>query len=210
MPSPVRILLADDHESVREGICALLAGSLDVRVIAEANDDTSAIAMARSLAPDVVVMGLSLPANALAAIRLIKREQPGIAIVVWSQHRDAAYARAAFESGAIGYVLKHSPFIELKRAVVAAAGGEQYLDKHLTDEPMSSAIANGSRAHLSQRETEVLRRSAAGFSNKEIGSELKIAVKTVEAHKANAMRKLHLADRASVVRFAVMQGWLQD
>ncbi len=210
MANPIRVLLADDHESVRQGLCALFAGSADVNVITDVKDGADAVVMTRAMKPDVVIMDLSMPTSGLVAMQQIKSEQPSIAVVVLSRHRDPAYVRAALAAGADGYVLKQSPFSELKRAVVDVARGEQYLDPHLTSDPASRALAANPIQQLSQREAEVLRRAAAGLSNKEIGSELKIAVKTVEAHKANAMRKLRLADRASVVRFAVMQGWLQE
>jgi two-component system response regulator NreC len=204
------VLLADDHESVRQGLCALFAGSTDVTVISDVKDGADAVVMTRAVKPDVVIMDLSMPTSGLVAMQQIKSEHPSIAVVVLSRHRDPAYVRAAIAAGANGYVLKQSPFSELKRAVVDAARGELYLDAHLTSDPANRASAASPIQQLSQREAEVLRRAATGLSNKEIGSELRIAVKTVEAHKANAMRKLRLADRAAVVRFAVMQGWLQE
>jgi two-component system response regulator NreC len=206
--SPIRVLLADDHESVRQGLCALFGAADEVDLISDVNDGASAITMAKSLAPDVVILDLSMPTSGLVALQQIKNDRPETQIVVLSRHRDAAYLRAALAAGASGYVLKQSSFDELKRAVVAVANGEQYLDAQLISEP--ATLRDGAPVPaLSQREAEVLRRAAAGFSNKEIGAELKISVKTVEAHKANAMRKLRLKDRSAVVRFALMQGWLE-
>jgi DNA-binding NarL/FixJ family response regulator len=174
-------------------------------------DGADAIMMVRSSSPDVVIMDLSMPTSGLVAMKEIKTIRPETAVVVLSRHRDAAYVRAAFAAGAIGYVLKQSPFSELNRAVVAAARGERYLDEQLAqDRGVKKAEPDGAVPLLSPRETEVLRRAAGGFSNKEIASELAISVKTVEAHKSNAMRKLRLKDRSAVVRFALLQGWLQD
>lgn len=209
MTPPIRVLLADDHESVRQGLCALFANSNEVDLVTDVNDGSTAIEMARTLAPDVVVMDLSMPTSGLVALKQIKEDRPSTNVVVLSRHRDAAYVRAALAAGASGYVLKQSSFDELKRAVLAAAKGEKYVDDQLASDPGLKRGGDVSAPPLSQREIEVLRRAAAGFSNKEIASELKISVKTVEAHKSNAMRKLRLKDRSAVVRFALMQGWLE-
>ena len=202
---PIRVLLADDHDTVREGLCALFSAAPEFELVADVKDGRDAVAQSLSLTPDVVVMDLSMPTSGLVSARDIKAQRPSIAIVVLSRHRDLAYVRAAFDAGAAGYVLKQSPFNTLKSAVLTAASGERFLDDSIRMPASSSAIAA-----LSPRESEVLRRAAAGFANKEIAAELNISVKTVEAHKANAMRKLRLTDRNGVVRFAVMQGWLQE
>jgi DNA-binding NarL/FixJ family response regulator len=106
-------------------------------------------------------------------------------------------------------VLKQSPFDELKRAVLAAARGDSYIDDQLASDQSVKRNGAAGASPLSPREVDVLRRAAAGCANKEIASELKISVKTVEAHKSNAMRKLRLKDRSAVVRFALLQGWLE-
>jgi DNA-binding NarL/FixJ family response regulator len=209
--NPIRVLLADDHESVRQGLCSLLATSPDVSLVSGVKDGADAVMMVRSSAPDVVIMDLSMPTSGLVAMREIKTIRPNTAVVVLSRHRDAAYVRAAFAAGASGYVLKQSPFSELNKAVVAAAHGERYVDEQLAQERTAKRIKQDPGLPLlSPRETEVLRRAASGFSNKEIAGELEISVKTVEAHKSNAMRKLRLKDRSAVVRFALLQGWLQE
>ncbi len=211
MTNPIRILLADDHESVRQGLRALFATSGDVDLVADVSDGAEAITMARAMAPDVVVMDLSMPTSGLVALRQIKTERPKAEVVVLSRHCDSAFVRAALSGGAIGYVLKQSPFSELTNAVRAASRGEPYLDPHLASGTSPARIErSAAQLPLSAREMEVLRRTGAGHTNKDIGSELGISVKTVEAHKANAMRKLRLTDRAAVVRFAVMQGWLDE
>lgn len=212
MTTSIRVLLADDHESVREGLRALFATTGDVDVISDVPDGVDAVTLSNALSPDVVVMDLSMPTSGLVTLRQIRASRPRTQVVVWSRHRDSAFVRAAVSGGAIGYVLKQSPFSEVSNAVRAAARGEQYLDPQLA---AGQALPRADRSgvpspQLSAREMEVLRRTGAGHSNKEIGSELGISVKTVEAHKANAMRKLRLRDRAAVVRFAVMQGWLDE
>lgn len=205
------MLLADDHESVRQGLCALFASSPGISLVKDVSDGVEAVAMVRSTSPDVVVMDLSMPTSGLVAMREIKALRPETAVVVLSRHRDPAYVRAALAAGATGYVLKQSPFGELKKAVLAAARGQRYIDDQLARDPVAKQAEFDDRVpQLSPRETAVLRRAAEGYSNKEIGSELQIAVKTVEAHKSNAMRKLRLKDRSAIVRFAIVQGWLQD
>jgi DNA-binding NarL/FixJ family response regulator len=209
MNSPIRVLLADDHESVRQGLSALFTASPGLSLVTDVKDGGEAVAMVRTTSPDVVIMDLSMPTSGLVATKQIKTVRAETAVVVLSRHRDPAYVRAAFAAGATGYVLKQSPFSELKKAVLAAARGERYVDDVLVRDQAIKPADDG-RPALSPRETEVLRRSAAGFSNKEIANELQISVKTVEAHKANAMRKLRLKDRSAIVRFALVQGWLQD
>lgn len=206
----IRVLLADDHESVRQGLRALFATSTDVNLVSDVDDGAAAIIMSRSLAPDVVVMDLSMPTSGLVALRQIKKDRPSTAVVVLSRHRDSAFVRSAMAGGASGYVLKQSPFSEVANAVRAASRGESYLDTRLADAATQLGGRKPGAALLSTRETEVLRRTGAGLANKEIASELGISVKTVEAHKTNAMRKLRLKDRAAVVRFAMMQGWLDE
>jgi two-component system response regulator NreC len=178
-------------------------------LITDVNDGAAAIAMAKTLNPDVVVIDLSMPTSGLVALKQIKTDRPDTQIVVLSRHRDAAYVKAALAAGASGYVLKQSSFGELKNAVLAAAKDERYIDHQLGTDPVVQRTADVNAPQLSEREAEVLRRAAAGFSNKETAAELRISVKTVEAHKSNAMRKLRLKDRSAVVRYALMQGWLE-
>jgi DNA-binding NarL/FixJ family response regulator len=206
---PIRVLLADDHASVRQGLCALFVNSAEVDLVTDVSDGADAIAMAKSLAPDVVVIDLSMPTSGLVALKQIKEDCPATRVVVLSRHRDPVYVRAALAAGASGYVLKQSPFDELKRAVLAAARGDSYIDDQLASDQSVKRNGAAGASPLSPREVDVLRRAAAGCANKEIASELKISVKTVEAHKSNAMRKLRLKDRSAVVRFALLQGWLE-
>lgn len=210
MHDKIRILLADDHESVREGLCALFAGSTEFDLVADVKDGDEATATVKALGPDVVLMDLSMPTAGLEAMQAIKRERPDTAVVVLTRHRDPAYVRAAFAAGAQGYVLKQSSFSEVARALKMATRGERYLDHQLAEDATLARAVAGDGAPLSQRESQVLRRAASGHANKDIAEALRISVKTVEAHKANAMRKLRITDRSGLVRYAVMQGWLQD
>jgi two-component system response regulator NreC len=216
-PGPIRILLADDHVTVRHGLKLLIDSQPDMKVVAEASDGDGAVQRAQELTPDVVVMDISMPGmNGLVATRTLKQLQPGAAIVTLTRHGDDAYLQELLRAGVSGYVLKQSAPTELLQAIRAAAAGGQYLDSTLTARVTAGFLAregrrvNKSRATLSERESEVLRLVASGYSNKEIASQLAVSVKTVEAHKANAIRKLGLNGRIDIVKYAVLQGWLQN
>ena len=210
----LRILLADDHVTVRHGLKLLIDGQADMQVVSEASDGQAAIQNAVELKPDVVVLDISMPGmNGLVAARELKRKTPGIAIVTLTRHGDDAYVQELLRAGISGYVLKQSAPTELLQAIRAAAAGGQYLDSAITARVTERVIGRGDRikrpaAALSERESEVLRLIASGYSNKEIASQLSLSVKTVEAHKANAMRKLGLSGRIDIVKYAVLQGWL--
>lgn len=214
---PLRILLADDHETVRHGLKLLIDSQTDMKVIAEAGDGATAVQRAIDVKPDVVVLDISMPGmNGLLATRKLKELQPKTAIVTLTRHGDDAYLQELLRAGVSGYVLKQSAPSELIQAIRAAAAGGQYLDSTLTARVTAGFLAKeGKRttksgATLSEREAEVLRLIASGYSNKEIAGRLALSVKTVEAHKANAMRKLELTGRIDIVKYALLQGWLHN
>jgi DNA-binding NarL/FixJ family response regulator len=213
----LRILLADDHVTVRHGLKLLIDGQPDMEVVAEASDGESAVQRAVDMKPDVVVMDISMPGmNGLVATRALKERQPDAAIVTLTRHGDDAYLQELLRAGVAAYVLKQSAPEELLQAIRVAAAGGQYLDSTLTARVAANFLAregkrlNKPTATLSEREAEVLRFIASGYSNKEIAGRLALSVKTVEAHKANAMRKLGLNGRIDIVKYAVLQGWLQN
>jgi two-component system response regulator NreC len=214
--TPLRILLADDHVTVRHGLKLLLDSQPDMQVISEASDGNTAVQNAIALKPDVIVMDISMPGmNGLAATRALKQKQPGIAIVTLTRHGDDAYIQELLRAGVSGYVLKQSAPTELLQAIRAAAAGGQYLDSALTARVTARLLGRADKVHqvvatLSEREAAVLRLIAAGYSNKEIAGQLSLSVKTVEAHKANAMRKLGLTGRIDIMKYAVLQGWLEN
>ena len=212
---PIRILLADDHVIVRHGLRLLIDSQPDKSVISEAGDGDTAVQRALELKPDVIVMDISMPGmNGLVATRKLKQLQRGVAIVTLTRHGDDAYLQELLRAGVSGYVLKQSAPTELLQAIRAAAAGGQYLDSALTARVTAAFLGKqGKRdapagATVSDRESEVLRLIASGYSNKEIASRLSLSVKTVEAHKANAMRKLDLNGRIDIVNYALLQGWL--
>jgi two-component system response regulator NreC len=214
---PLRILLADDHVTVRHGLKLLIDSQPDMKVVSEASDGNSAVQRAVALKPDVVIMDISMPGmNGLAATRKLKQVQPDAAIVTLTRHGDDAYLQELLRAGVSGYVLKQSAPAELLQAIRAAAAGGQYLDSTLTARVTAGFLAREGKgakkpgAIVTERESEVLRLIASGYSNKEIAARLALSVKTIEAHKANAMRKLGLNGRIDIVKYAVLQGWLDN
>jgi DNA-binding NarL/FixJ family response regulator len=215
--SPLRILLADDHVTVRHGLKLLIDGQPDMKVVAEASDGAAAVQRALGQALDVVVMDISMPGmNGLAATKSIKEQRPDLAIITLTRHGDDAYLQELLRAGVSGYVLKQSAPAELLQAIRVAAGGGQYLDSTLTAHVTAAFVGRvGKRpgqsgARISERESGVLRLIASGYSNKEIATRMALSVKTVEAHKANAMRKLGLSGRIDIVKYAILQGWMNS
>jgi two-component system response regulator NreC len=206
----ISVLLADDHETVRTGLRLLVDAQPDMRVIAEASDGEQALAHIADRGPDVAVIDLTMPGlGGLAVARRLANTPEATSIVVLTRHDDEAYVRELLAAGVAGYVLKQSSSDELLRAIRAAAHHERYVDP-ACQERLERARAATEHPALTPREREVLRLMAVGHSNKEIGSKLSISVKTVEVHKANAMRKLRLGGRADVVRYAVLHEWMKD
>ena len=207
----LRVVLAEDHETVREGLRLLFQTRTDVDIVKSVADGAAALEAVRTLSPDVVVLDLSMPGmSGVVAAREIKAIAPYVAVVVLTRHTEYAYVQELFAAGADAYVLKQSSFEELLKAVKAAAAGGRYLDPAATPPSRPATGPGDGRSPVTEREQTVLHLAALGRSNKDIATTLSIAVKTVEVHKASAMRKLGLRDRAEMLRFAVVKGWLQD
>jgi two-component system response regulator NreC len=213
----LRIILAEDHETVREGLKLIVNSQADMEVIGEANNGSAAIKLARELAPDIVVMDISMPEmNGLKATKKLKQLCPDVKILTLTRHTDDAYLQQLIAAGASGYVLKQSAPTELIRAIHAISAGKSYLDPALTNKVLggyasrAASLRGKKKSDLTDREAEVLRMIAWGYSNKEIAAKMEISVKTVEAHKANGMQKLDMRSRIDIVRYAILQGWLQD
>jgi DNA-binding NarL/FixJ family response regulator len=215
----LRVLLADDHDMVREGLKALVNAQPDMEVVGEAADGRAAVRCAQELLPDVLVMDISMPGlNGLKAAERVKELCPQVRVLTLTRHADAGFIQQLFAAGVSGYVLKQSASEELVRAVRAVAAGSNYLDPQITGKVIGGYVSgrkskvgdDEAAKELSERETEVLRLIAWGYSNKEIAARLDISVKTVEAHKANTMKKLGLRSRIDIIRYALLQGWLQD
>jgi DNA-binding NarL/FixJ family response regulator len=210
----LRIVLADDHVTVRQGLRLLIDAQPDLTVVAEAGDGRTALQLVQELDPDVVIMDISMRGTSgLTAARVLKDTRPRVAIVVLTRHADDAYLQEMLRAGVAGFVLKQSPSTELLQAIRAAAAGGQYLDANVTSRVTGGFLARDPKRmgpRVTEREAEVLRLIARGYSNKEIASQLELSVKTIEVHKANAMRKLGLRGRIDIVQFAIVQGWLED
>jgi DNA-binding NarL/FixJ family response regulator len=213
----LRVFLADDHTVVREGLKALINAQPDMHVVGEADNGRDAWRLAKELGPDVVVMDVSMPEMSGAqATELLRRDCPRVKVLALTVYEDRAYLRQMLEAGASGYVLKRAAMEELAHAVRTVAAGGSYLDPTLAGKVISGylnqAPAGGKAAgtDLSERESQVLRLIAWGYSNKEIGWKLNINVKTVDTYKLRLMEKLDLRSRTDIVRYALRQGWLQD
>jgi DNA-binding NarL/FixJ family response regulator len=216
MTAKLRILLADDHETVREGLRMILNAQPDMQVVATAGDGRDAVDQAEQITPDVVIMDISMPGlNGLAATVQMTERCPSAKVLTLTRHADNSYVQQLMRAGAAGYVLKQSRPAELLRAIRSVAGGTKYLDASMTG-PATASDAKAATAipeptvPLSPRETEVLRLIAWGNTNKEIAGRLDLSVKTVEAHKANGMRKLGMRGRIDIVRYALLHGWLHE
>lgn len=211
----LRVVIAEDHETVREGLKLLINAQSDMEVVGEAGDGIAAAERAQTLLPDIVLMDVSMPhVTGLQATEKINQNYPQVRVLALTRHTDKAYLQQLVRAGAYGYVLKQSPSAELLRAIRAVGAGRQYLDQAMASTVLAGYAGRDVAANLnrqpwvSKREEEVLKLIGRGYSNKEIASHLDISVKTVEAHRANAMRKLDLHSRIDIVRFALMQGWL--
>jgi len=217
MSEKLRILLAEDHQTVREGIKLLVNSQPDMEVIGEAGDGEMAIKMAAELRPDILLMDISMPTmNGLLATKRLRRISSDLKILTLTRHTDDGYLQQLIGAGANGYVLKQSAPTELVNAIRTVCAGNAYLDPALTRKVMggyanrAGSLRGEGKGDLTERESEVLRLIAFGYSNKEIGAKLDLSVKTIEAHKSNAMRKLGIASRTDIVRYAILQNWLQD
>lgn len=216
--SEIRVLIAEDHKTVREGLKLIIEAEADMKVVGEADDGREAIRLAQELKPDVLVMDISMPElNGLVASAKLKRIAPDIKILTLTRHTDKAYLRELLQAGVSGYVLKQSESNEMLRAIRAVAGGGNYLDPAITGDVLSILAGKQNKQRgevrgelLSDRESEVLRLVARGYSNKEIAAQLDISIKTIETEKANAMRKLNISGRNEIVDYAILQGWFQE
>jgi DNA-binding NarL/FixJ family response regulator len=211
----IRVLIAEDHETVREGLKLILAGQSDLDVVGDAGDGRLAVDLAQRLEPDVVLMDISMPnLDGLKATAKLKACCPATNVLALTRHKDYSYLQQILRAGASGYVLKQSPASELVHAIRAVAKGGKYLDPAVVDRVLGS-FADPKPAFfegppITERETEILRMISWGYSNKEIANRLDLSVKTVEVHKTNAMKKLGMSSRIDIVKYAVANGWMEN
>ena len=215
--SKLRIVLADDHAIIREGLKSMVNAQPDMEIVGEAENGRAAWQKVKELQPDLVVMDVSMPelSGAQAAERL-KQDCPKVKVLALTIHEDKGYVRQLLKAGASGYVLKRAAPVELIHAIRMVAAGGVYIDPMVAGKVVNGYARPQSirdellRRDLSEREIEVLSFIAKGYSNKEIASQLEISVRTVETYKVRLMEKLGFHSRSEIVRYALQQGWLQE
>lgn len=213
-PGPIRVLLADDHTIVREGLRALLASQADIEVVAEAADGREAVRLAETLRPDVVVMDLTMPLlNGVDATEAIRRRLPDTRVLVLSMHSGEEHVRPAIRAGASGFLVKGSGLGDLLAATRAVAAGDAFFSPAAARIVLKDARgggpggdATGADDALTTREREILQLVAEGRTSREVAALLHISTKTVEGHRARIMDKLEIRDLAGLVRYAVRVG----
>jgi DNA-binding NarL/FixJ family response regulator len=210
----IRVLVVDDHTIVRDGICALLALAGDIEVVGEAGNGSEALRMVKELMPDVVLMDMAMPImGGLEATRRICKEFPGMRVLALTQYDDKEYVFPVIEAGASGFISKASASSELASGIRAVYHGDAYLSppvaRFLVEDYQHSIGGRNSGdpyEQLTDRERDVLKLVAEGFTTPEIADLLKVAPKTVEGHKTNLMAKLDIHNRTELVKYALRKG----
>lgn len=214
MSSKYRIVIAEDHTILREGLRSLLSSHPEFEIVGEAEDGREAIQCVEKFKPDLILTDLSMPRmNGMEAIREIKRGSPDTKILVLTVHKTEEYILATLQAGADGYLLKDSTHAELLMAVKHVLGGKRYISPGISDKVLEGYLEGKKtlRTHttwetLTQREREILKLIAEGYKNKEIAEDLCISPKTVEKHRANLMEKLDLHSIQALTAFAIGKG----
>jgi DNA-binding NarL/FixJ family response regulator len=213
----LRIVLADDHVILRDGVALLLNAQSDMEVVGQACDGRAVIQQTLECQPNIVVVDISMPSmSGTQAVEELRRACPDAQVVVLTRHSEQGYVRQLLQAGARGYVLKQSGAEELITALRAVAAGSTHLDTSLAHRVVDDFVRTRTQASelrepdLSERETDVVRLTAHGYSNKEIAAQLGLSIKTVDTYKARAMEKLGLYSRAAFVRYALQRGWFDQ
>ncbi len=210
-PGSVRVLLADDHQLFLEGLRALLGEQPGIVVVGEAANGRQAVAAARNLEPQIVVMDLSMPGmNGIEATRRIVRELPDVKVICLSMHSEARFVEAALEAGAAGYLLKDCASDELLSAVETVSAGKTYISPSIAGLVVTALRSRERQSTaftlLTQREREVLQLLAEGHSTKEIAEHLGVSIKTVGTHREHIMQKLDIHSIAGLTKYAIGEG----
>ena len=216
---PITVLLAEDHTIVREGFRKMLELEADIKVAGEARDGRQAVAMAKKLCPDVVLMDIAMPLlNGLEATRQLLKQIPTARVLMLSAHSDDAYVKNASDSGAVGFLLKQTSAHEVCQAIREVHKGKTFFspaiarrqDQCQAQSSDRSGRVNKKFAELTSREMEVLQLIAEGKANKETALELGIGIKTVEKHREHLMEKLNIHDTAGLTRYAISAGVIES
>ncbi len=209
----VKLLLADDHQILREGLRALLAKQPDLVVVGEAEDGRTAVRLARELRPDLVIMDIGMPGlNGIEATRQILAEVPGAKVIALSMHSDKRFVTEMLKAGAAGYLLKYCASEELITAIRTVLSQRLYLSAEIVGVVVEDFVkqtppAEGSAfARLSPREREVLQLLAEGRSTRQIAEDLHVSIKTIEVHRKQIMDKLGLQSLAELIKYAIREG----
>ena len=209
----IRIVLADDHAIVRHGLSRAMQQEDDMEVVGQASDGHTTVELARELAPDIVVMDISMPdLNGIEATREIRREAPGVKVIALSMHSAKRYVTEMFRAGASGYLLKDCDFDELTRAIRTVADGKTYVSPSISNVVVEDLVHTEEKIEptafslLTQREREVLQLLAEGRTTKQIALRLHISPKTVEAHRLRVMNKLEIDNVALLTKYAIQEG----
>jgi len=213
----IRILIADDHSIVREGVRMILAGQEDFEVVGEAATGRQALEQARAIKPDIVVMDISMPdMTGIQATEKIRKELPQVQVLGLTMHEEDSYVFELLKVGASGYVLKRAAAEDLVSAVRATHRGEAFLYPSVAKMVVQDYLQRTSAKDkeqaldgLTEREREVLTLIAEGLTNQEIAGRLFISIKTVQTHRAHIMEKLNLHDRTELVRYAIRKGLIE-
>jgi DNA-binding NarL/FixJ family response regulator len=210
---PIKILLAEDHHIIRQGLRALLATQADFEIVAEADNGRTAVKLARKHSPDVIIMDVSMPElNGMDATRQILREVNDAKVIALSMYSDKRFITGMLEAGVSGYLLKNCVAAELISAIRSVVKGQKYLSPQILGEVVEGYLANLSRektqsdAPLSSREREIVQLVAEGNDSRQIAECLHISPKTVESHRRRIMEKLELHSVAALTKFAIRQG----
>ena len=214
MSQKVRIVIAEDHTILREGLRSLLSSNPIFEIVGEAEDGREAIRCVEKFKPDLILTDLSMPRmNGMEAIKEIKKESPATKVLVLTVHRAEEYILATFRAGADGYILKDSTHSELVMAVKKVLSGKHYISPEISEKVIEGYLegkktlkSRTSWETLTQREREILKLIAEGYKNKKIAEDLCISVKTVEKHRANLMGKLDLHSIQALTAFAIERG----
>jgi DNA-binding NarL/FixJ family response regulator len=217
MTDRTTVILADDHTMMRDGIRSILEQMNDIAIVAEAENGREAVELASKHAPDILLIDVAMPGlNGVEATRKMRAKDPRIAVIALSMHSDARYVTGMLDAGARGYLLKTCDAKELLRAIDAVRKGKVYVTADVTHVLIGGPHAHGSPSGnrtgtpppdiLTPREREVLQLIAEGLTNKEIGARLGAAMKTIETHRSNVIRKLDLHSIAELTKYAVREG----